>query len=66
MLDLLRRELPASRVAGFEFRGVRPLFEGVPMTLRGSRGGSGIELQALNREDEPAMTVNAKLEDAEE
>ena len=61
LLDLLRRELPDAQVASFEFRGVRPLFDGEPLQLQGRRDGSSVKLWALDDSGALAMDARARL-----
>jgi hypothetical protein len=39
LLDLLRRELPQAEVASFQFRALRPTFDGAEMRVNGAREG---------------------------
>jgi len=41
LLDLLRREMPEARLAGFEFRAVRPAFDLNPLRLNGQPEADG-------------------------
>jgi len=62
LLDLLRRERPASRVARFEFKAVRPLFDIHRFTVCGRDDGRGrIALWARDHEGALAMQASATL-----
>ena len=61
LLDALEREIPGSLLESFEFRGVRPLFEGESMHLQGRRDGDSVELWALDTGAALAMTARASL-----
>jgi 3-methylfumaryl-CoA hydratase len=62
LLDLLRRERPASRVARFEFKAVRPLFDIHRFTVCGRDDGRGrIALWASDHEGALAMQASAAL-----
>jgi 3-methylfumaryl-CoA hydratase len=63
LLDLLRRERPQVRVAGFSFRARRPLFSPNPFDVRGwpAADGRSVRLVAVNPEGSAAMTAEAVL-----
>lgn len=61
LLDAVRRELPDAQLASFEFRGLRPLFEGELMQLQGYCDGGSVELWALDASGAVAMTARAGL-----
>lgn len=61
LLDLLNREIPDTRVAGFEFRALGALLEGEPMTLQGYRNGQQARLWALDGAGSVAMEASAQL-----
>ena len=62
LLDLLRRELPAARVAGFSFRAVSPLFDIAPFQVCGRRDAAGtVSLWAQAPDGRLAMTATATL-----
>jgi 3-methylfumaryl-CoA hydratase len=61
LLDLLRRELPEARLAGFRFRGLRPLFDLHPLCLQGRLDGDGAHLWALDNDGALAMDARATL-----
>ncbi|MBU0726329.1 MAG: MaoC family dehydratase N-terminal domain-containing protein [Alphaproteobacteria bacterium] len=44
LLDLVRRERPAARLTGFEFRGMSPVFDTAPFTVNGKPVEGGAEL----------------------
>ncbi|NND67102.1 MAG: acyl-CoA dehydrogenase [Halioglobus sp.] len=61
LLEALSLEEPGAAVAGFEFRGVAPLYAGTPLTLQGRREGSSVSLWALNAAGNVAMEATATL-----
>jgi 3-methylfumaryl-CoA hydratase len=63
LLDLLRRNMPATNVARFEFRAVSPLFDTAAFTLRGRREDSGktVSLWATGPGNALAMTASAEI-----
>ena len=61
LLDLVRREAPDRRLAGFDYRGVSPLFAGADFTVNGRPDGDGVELWAAGPGDALAMTGRATL-----
>lgn len=61
LLDLLHRELPGAVVVAFDFRGVRPLFEGQVLQLQGRRDGQAVQLWALDASGALAMEARAQL-----
>lgn len=61
LLDALRREIPDLQLESFEFRGVRPLFEGGLMSLQGHRDEGAAQLWALDSGGALAMTARAGL-----
>lgn len=62
LLDLLRRQLPRARVARFEFRALRPLFDTAPFAVRGRRDGDRtVKLWAQTAEGALAMDARATL-----
>jgi 3-methylfumaryl-CoA hydratase len=57
LLDLVRRELPAGRVAAFSFRAMQPLYDTTPFFICGARdAGPLIHLWA---EDEAGFVATA-------
>jgi 3-methylfumaryl-CoA hydratase len=61
LLDLLRRAMPAAGLRRFNFRALRPAFEGVPITLAGRPTAGGAALWA-ETEGALAMEADAELE----
>jgi 3-methylfumaryl-CoA hydratase len=64
LLDLLRRELPDARVAAFEFRAMRPLYDIDPFDVCGARleDGKMIHLWARDHEGSLAMDATATID----
>jgi hydroxyacyl-ACP dehydratase HTD2-like protein with hotdog domain len=50
LLDLVRRRAPAARVRRFEFKAMRPAFDGRPLRLNGQPGAEGVQLWAQDHE----------------
>lgn len=61
LLDLVHRQQPEARLATFQFRGLRPLFDTLPFTLVGSATEEGIELSAVDASGAIAMKASAQL-----
>ena len=63
LMDLLRRHLPDADVASFEFKALRPLFDGRPMTVAAQAAGDGktLQLWAADHESWLAMDATATL-----
>ena len=61
LLDLLRRHLPAVEVAAFEFKALRPSFDGQPLELCGRAEGDTVALWAQDPEGRLAMQAQARL-----
>jgi 3-methylfumaryl-CoA hydratase len=63
LLDLLRRQLPEARVAGFSFRALSPLFDGAKVTLHGMPPDAEgkVALWATNAVGGLAMRAEATL-----
>jgi len=63
MLDLVRRERPAARVAQFRFRALRPVFDTAPFTVCGAPGaGTGeVALWVRGPDGSHAMDGHATL-----
>ncbi|MFX8731694.1 hypothetical protein ABTM48_21400, partial [Acinetobacter baumannii] len=57
LVDLVRRNEPDARIAGFSFRAVSPLFDLAPFTVCGSpqAGGNSVRVWAQNQEGGLAM-----------
>ena len=66
LLDLLRRELPGTAIAEFEFRAIRPLLEGAPLFLQGRRDDQKASLWVLDDSGALAMQATATLIKAED
>ena len=50
LMDLLRRNLPETTVAFFQFKARRPAFDGNPLHLRGARNGNTVSLWAADQQ----------------
>ena len=62
LIDLVRRHLPGARVAQFDFRAVRPVFDVHRFTVCGRPGGDGsVALWARDREGILTMEATATL-----
>jgi 3-methylfumaryl-CoA hydratase len=62
LLDLVRRQLPAAVIARFDFRAVRPVFDGAPFRICGRmRGDRDIGLWVEDAEGYLAMEGTATL-----
>ncbi len=63
LLDLLRRQLPGTEVGRYEFRAVRPLFDGSPFLVRGEpqQDGKTFHLWASDHDGWLAMDATAAL-----
>ena len=64
LLDLLRRELPQAEVAGFQFRALRPTFDGAEMRVNGAREGDTVRLWAQDHAGWLTMDATATLKPA--
>ena len=64
LVDLVRREAPAARLKRFEFKAVRPSFDGRPLRLNGQpvAGGRTIALWAQDHEGWLSMKASAEIE----
>jgi 3-methylfumaryl-CoA hydratase len=63
LVDLVRRELPQARLQRFEFKAIRPTFDGRPMRVCGKREGQGqIALWAQDHEGFLTMKATAQIE----
>ena len=64
LLELVRRQRPDARVRRFEFRAVKPLFDGRPLLACGEPDaqGSRVHLWAQDNEGSLAMDASAVLE----
>ncbi|HUR89070.1 MAG TPA: MaoC family dehydratase N-terminal domain-containing protein [Ramlibacter sp.] len=61
LVDLVRRELPHATLRRFEFKAVRPTFDGHPMRVCGKRNGESIELWAQDHEGWLTMKASAQV-----
>lgn len=61
LVDLVRRECPGARIANFEFKAVRPTFDGRPMRVCGRPAGDGVALWAQDHDGWLTMQANAKI-----
>lgn len=63
LLDLVSREMPDARISGFEFRAIRPLFEGTALQLCGTPDvpARRVSLWAAARDGAPCMNALATL-----
>ena len=61
LLDLLRRELPDAQVAAFQFKALRPTFDGPPLRVCGRREGATVRLWAQDHEGWLTMDATATL-----
>jgi 3-methylfumaryl-CoA hydratase len=64
LLDLLRRELPQAEVASFQFRALRPTFDGADMHVNGAREGDTVRLWAQDHAGWLTMDATATLQPA--
>ena len=64
LLDLLRRELPQAEVLSFQFRALRPTFDGVEMRVNGARDGDTVRLWAQDHAGWLTMDATATLKPA--
>ena len=62
LVDLVRREFPGARIARFEFKAVRPTFDGHPMHVCGKRDGANISLWAQDHEGWLTMKATTQVE----
>ena len=61
LLDLLRREQPDATVARFDFRAVRPAFDGHPLAICGQPTGEDGRVHLWARDHEGAVTMEADV-----
>jgi 3-methylfumaryl-CoA hydratase len=59
LLDLLRRQLPDAQLASFQFKAVRPTFDGRPMTVRGQPAADGRSVRLWACDHEGWLTMDA-------
>ncbi len=62
LLDLVRRQLPAAVIRGFEFKGVRPTFAGQRFQVCGKRDATGTRVTLWVRQDDGALAMTASAE----
>jgi 3-methylfumaryl-CoA hydratase len=62
LVDLVRRELPEAKMKRFEFKAIRPTFDGYPMRVCGKPEGNGIALWAQDHEKRLTMKATAEIE----
>ena len=65
LMDLCRRERPDARLTRFDYRAVRPLFAGDPLTVAGQPAADGTtaKLWALDKDGLVAMTAEVAFEE---
>jgi 3-methylfumaryl-CoA hydratase len=61
LLGLLDTELPFAQIEAFEFRAIRPLYEGAVLRLQGRQEGREVALWALDASGGVAMEARARL-----
>ena len=59
LLDLLRNNLPGARVAHFEFRALRPVFDTAPFKLHGRPAADGKTVQLWTEDYQGWLTMQA-------
>ena len=59
LVDLVRRSVPDARLRRFEFKAMRPTFDGRPLRLNGRAEGKHIALWARDNEGWLAMKASA-------
>ena len=59
LVDLLRRQMPGARLASFEFRAVRPVFDVAPFKLHGSPSADGRTVNLWTEDHEGWLTMQA-------
>ena len=62
LVDLVRRQAPAARLKRFEFKAVRPTFDGRPMRVNGRPDGNHVALWANDHEGWLTMIASAETE----
>jgi 3-methylfumaryl-CoA hydratase len=62
LLDLVRRQAPAAKLRRFEFKALRPTFDGRPMRVNGRPEGKNIALWAQDHEGWLTMKASAETE----
>lgn len=62
LAELCRRNLPHRKLSSFDFRSLRPAFDGAPLHLRGGLcEGNTVKLEALDHLGQATMRATAKL-----
>jgi 3-methylfumaryl-CoA hydratase len=61
LVDLVRRHAPDASLERFEFKALRPTFDGSPMRVNGTRSGNDVELWAQDHEGWLTTTAKAQL-----
>lgn len=59
LVDQLRRQMPEARLASFEFRAVRPVFDVAPFTLHGSPSADGRSVNLWTADHDGWLTMQA-------
>lgn len=62
LLDLVRRQAPDAKLHRFEFKALRPSFDGRPMRVNGKAGGKHFALWAQDHDGWLTMTASAEAE----
>ncbi len=64
LVDLVRRQRPDAQMRSFEFKAVRPTFDGRPMRVNGAPGvdGRSVDLWAQDHDGWLTMQASAQLE----
>jgi 3-methylfumaryl-CoA hydratase len=62
LIELVRKNLPSTRIAEFEFRAKGPIFDFQAFKAEGCRENNQVFLWAVNPDGLEAMTALAKLE----
>ncbi|MBC5765765.1 FAS1-like dehydratase domain-containing protein [Ramlibacter albus] len=62
LVDLLRRKAPTARLKKFEFKAVRPTFDGNPMRVNGRLDGNKVALWANDHQGFLTMKATAEIE----
>ena len=62
LLDLLRRQLPQARVRRFEFKSLRPMFDGAAFRLCGDPGPEGQPLRLWVQDAAGALCMDASAQ----
>lgn len=59
LMDLLRRNMPQAKVAGFEFKAIRPTFDINPFSVHGQPAADGKSVRLWGRDHEGWLTMDA-------